>query len=313
MSQDVTAVVAGSSRVGVVLVNWNSAALTRACIESLLGGREQPWKIVVVDNGSAEPFQAGDLPRTQVLLNAENLGFCAANNIGIRHLLDAGATAVWVLNNDTTVDAGCLASLSERLASDPAVAVVVPKILYADPPGRLWYAGGTVSAWRAAGAHRGLNQPDGAAFDRPSDVTFATGCAMLVRRETWARAGLFCEAFFAYYEDVEWSLRVRAAGLRMAYVPAARVHHKVHAVLRLNLASRGGYPPRFHFLSARNRLYTVRLHAAGAWLPLGLAAVAASNAGLLAGLAVRGRRDKLVARWRGLCDGFRDARPTQTV
>ncbi len=299
------------AKVGVVLVNWNTAEFTRLCIASLLAGRRVPWRMVVVDNASAgnEADQlAAMFPQVEVIRNDRNLGFTGGNNIGIRRLQQLGADYIWLLNNDTEVAPDCLESLLAAMQADSGVAVASAKILYQDPPDRIWYGGGAINPLRLTNHHGGLGQPDRGQFDRALDVGYVCGCCLFVRRSVFAQVGLLHDQFFAYYEDVEWCLRLRRHHLRMRYVPSAVLRHKVAAsTVKNTLLQFGGTTsPRAHYLFARNRLFVIRLHARGAaqWA-CALAAYAGFNVYLLAGFLARGRWPKIAALGRGLADGWR--------
>ncbi|MGH7623484.1 MAG: glycosyltransferase family 2 protein, partial [Gemmatimonadaceae bacterium] len=103
-------------------------------------------------------------------------------------------------------------------------AVVAPQIRYFDAPDRVWYGGGTFSRPRAVGVHSASRKSDRAA---PSPVTFVTGCCFLIRAAVVRELGGFEEAFFAYVEDAELSVRLRAAGHTMLYEPRARLLHRI--------------------------------------------------------------------------------------
>jgi GT2 family glycosyltransferase len=105
--------------------------------------------------------------------------------------------------------------------------MVAPKIFYADPPDRLWFAGGEISFWTGTMRHTGIRETDHGQYDTPREIGYATGCCILTSREVIERAGVLDESFFMYTEDADWSMRVRAAGYRILYEPRARVWHKL--------------------------------------------------------------------------------------
>jgi len=299
----------GQLKIGLVLVNWNSTAMTVACIQSVLDGLLVPWRILVFDNASRdEPAKSirRRFPHVDVVAGDTNRGFTGANNEGIRKLIEAGADLVWVLNNDTIVHEGCLKALTEAIQREQSD-VVTGKILYEHPPDRLWYGGGSLNLLRMTARHHGLGQVDAGQCDTPSDVGFVSGCCMLVTRDCFREVGLFDERYFAYYEDVEWCLRAREKGQRLRYAPAAVLVHRVGASMQANEtnALRGRFTARFHYLSARNHLYTIQLRAVGAaHRGLALVVCLAYNAYILSGLLAFARWDKLGARLAGVRDGL---------
>lgn len=171
--------------------------------------------------------------------STENLGFTGGNNKGIRQALEQKSDAVLVLNDDTKVDPRALCQMAEILQSDHAIGIVVPKIYfypgfeyhkdrYADSDrGRvIWYAGGSIDWQNILGIHRGVDEVDHRQFDEPTNVTFATGCAMMISRSVFERIGLFDERYFLYLEDADLSVRAQRAGFRIRYEPRAVIWHK---------------------------------------------------------------------------------------
>jgi GT2 family glycosyltransferase len=250
-------------KTGVILVNWNNPADTLACLASLYAGTVPPDHVVVWDNGShgddaariATAFPAVDLVR-----HPDNAGFATANNLAAQRLLATGVDTIWILNNDTVVEPDCLRALTDHLVTHPDCGAVTGRILYADRPDLIWYAGGDFRGPVHDAVHRGEGQPDAARHDLPGPITFMTGCCMLIRADLIARHGLFNDAYLAYFEDADWSLRMAAAGVRLDYTPAARLIHKGSASIRINEPGRGFLSPRQHYLQTRNRLWMLREH-----------------------------------------------------
>jgi GT2 family glycosyltransferase len=138
----------------------------------------------------------------------------------------------------------------------PEAAVISPKIYFWDMPNRLWWAGGIFSLWTGIAKHIGRKEVDRGQFERNADVDWATGCAALIRTHVLEEVGLFDESFFAYSEDLDFSLRIKKVGYKIWYAPKARLWHKEGAVCRKNV---GEYLRKF--LSTRNLLFVMRRHA----------------------------------------------------
>jgi GT2 family glycosyltransferase len=300
-------------RVGVVLLNWNGGEFTLPCIRSLLEGDLRPWQIVVVDNGSTDgspELIERAFPTVSMIRSRENLGFAAGNNVGIRALLGDGADLIWILNNDTTVSRSCLGELVAAIQADDDMAVATAKVLFEEPAGRIWYAGAWFSPWTLKATHRGERESDHGQYDETTEVGFVSGCCMLIRASAFREIGMLDERFFIYEEDADWCLRAARAGLRMWYVPAATVVHRVSASMRKNMlgASGGSTPVRTYYLTTRNRIFVIRAHAHRPWQWLtAMAWFVAGCSYLLIGMLVLRRWDKAVAVLRGFRDGFRAA------
>jgi len=229
-----------------VVLSWNGRADTLACLESLLG-----IETVCVDNGStdgsadavAERFPAVELIRTAI-----NLGFAAGNNVGIRRALDRGADWVLLLNNDALAEDGLVAALERAAAARPDAGVLACKVLFADS-GKLWYAGASFDPILGRSRHDGFGSADAPGELR--DTARATGTGTAVSRAAIERAGLLDEELFLYAEDLEWCLRIKAAGFAIVYVPEARVLHRVSA------SSGGAGSPTTSYYETRNMLAVV--------------------------------------------------------
>ncbi len=251
-------------QVGVALLNWNGYADTALCLSSLRRSEFRPAVVLVYDNGSTdgsvERLQA-EFPEIQLVVGGLNRGFSEANNQAAKRLLDAGMDYVWVLNNDTKVEPGCLGALVRALENDFSIGAASAKIWFMDDRHILGYAGADCNRWTFNSDFRGLREADVGQYDAAEDVEILSGCCMLIRAETLRKIGLFNRAFFAYAEDIDWSLRAREAGIRLRYEPQAALWHKMFGSSRKNGDSEAPKSsPRVEFLLARNRFILVRLH-----------------------------------------------------
>ncbi len=218
-------------RIAVIVLNWNGVEDTLACLASLSKVRGPACTTLVVDNGSTDGSAAlvrRGFPEVELLELPDNHGYAAGNNAGFAALRGRGFGIVVFLNNDTVVDEGFLEPLVAALR-EPWNGIAVPKILYMDDPGRIWYAGGIVDRNTGTIAHRGIRRPDGPGFDVPGPTTYATGCCLCMRSADFEALGGFDEGFGMYGEDVDLSLRVRDSGKVVRYVPSSRVWHRVSA------------------------------------------------------------------------------------
>ena len=122
------------------------------------------------------------------------------------------------------------------------------KVLFADSD-RLWYAGAGFDPILGRSRHEGFGEPD--APGALADTRRATGAAMAVSRAAIEAAGILDEELFLYAEDLEWSLRIAAAGFAVVYVPEAKVRHRVSA------AAGGAGSPTTTYYETRNMLAVV--------------------------------------------------------
>jgi GT2 family glycosyltransferase len=219
----------------IVVLNWNGLADTRALLPTLAACRApEGWAVtvLVVDNGSTDGSVDAlrrEFPDIRLLPLGENRRFAGGNNPGIRLALDEGARAVMLLNNDTRADPGLLEHLVRALDQDPNAGAAAPLIYFGAPSRVIWYAGGRCVPALGLTAHRGLRARDDGHYRAVEETGYLTGCCLLAHREVWERVGVLDEGYFIYAEDADWSLRVRAAGWRLLFVPTARLWHEVSA------------------------------------------------------------------------------------
>lgn len=220
-------------RIAVVVLNWNGKALTLDCVRSLLEIQTPNVETIVVDNassdGSAQAVRESFGDQVTVIVNDENLGFAAGNNVGIQFALGRGADFVLLLNNDTVVDADLINGMLRPFDTNTDVGITGPKIYYHDPPEQIWFAGGEVFLARGVSRHIGIRETDRGQFDDQREVDYVTGCALMARREVFELVGFLDPSYVAYYEDADLCMRARRAGFRIVYAPEGKVWHKISA------------------------------------------------------------------------------------
>lgn len=213
--------------VGIVISNYNGWQDTVQCLESLQRQTYRDFEIILLDdastNDSVQQLQK-HLPENTVFLpQAANIGFAAANNVGMRRALADGCDWVVLLNNDTTAAPDFLERL---LAETPVGAVSCPKMLFMDPPDEIWFAGGELNPATGQVKHLGGHQKDGPAFAQKKQVSFITFCCVLLPRQVIEQVGFLDETLFMYCEDVDYCLRLAEAGVPLWFLPEARIWHK---------------------------------------------------------------------------------------
>lgn len=251
-------------KVFVVIVHYKGISDTLACVQSVDANnlKNITLEIVVVDNGS--PERLSTVPRTKhkitLLESSVNLGYTGGNNKGIEYALSQEATYVCLLNNDTLVDSSFLEKLIEQVEKSETMGITVPKIYFAkgreyhkdryakqDLGKVLWYAGGVFDWKNVTSVHKGLDKVDKGQYEDLSNIEFASGCCMLVKSELFKKVGMFDSSYFLYYEDADFSMKVRNAGYSIVFVPSSIVWHK-------NAGSSGSGSTLHDYYLTRNRL-----------------------------------------------------------
>jgi GT2 family glycosyltransferase len=252
----------GSAKVSIITLTWNSYEVTRDCLLSLRNLEYPCFEVMVVDNGSNDGSSerlASEFPDVRLIRNQTNLGFSGGNNVAIRDALLRDSDYLLLLNNDTLVDPGFLSALIRVAETDDRIGLLNPKIYYLEPPNTIWYAGGIRKPWRVFPKHLGLHKLDDGRYDTTREVTFITGCALLIKTNVVRQIGLLDEIFFLGFEDADWSVRAFQAGFKGVYVPAAVIWHRDAYVTGKNLgwAGRDFYTMRNTILFARKHLQLI--------------------------------------------------------
>lgn len=234
--------------VALLILTWNAAAATLACLKTVARQTRAPDHILVVDNASQDTTVEqvhSQFPDIQVLRNAQNLGFASGMNVGITTLqkLAAPPDIVVLLNQDTQVTPEWLQAISAPFAEDAQIGAVGCKIRY--PDGTLQHAGAFLEWPRATARHVGWHEHDTGQYDQRQEYETVTGAALALRMAALHEVGLFDPGFSpAYYEDVDLCWRLRRHGYRIVYEPQAVVtHHESSsisdAVVRSRYYNRG--------------------------------------------------------------------------
>lgn len=256
-------------RVAVVIVNWNGAAVLRACLRSVAAQTVSPARVLVVDNGSSDGSCEGlsqEFPAVEVVRLGRNVGFAAANNRAAERVADCRWIAA--LNPDAFPDRRWLESLLLAAASHPQHVSFGSRMLQAASPDKLDGVGDvyhvTGLVWR-----EGRGRGAAGHYIEEQEIFSPCAAAALYRRDVFLALGGFDEDYFCYLEDVDLGFRLRLAGHRCLYVPTAVVLHQGSAVtgVRSDFALYHGH---------RNLAWTFVKNVPGVWfwllLPLHLAA-----------------------------------------
>ncbi len=256
----------------IVIVNYNVCDLLRDCLKSVYASTgvtlERPlgFEVCVVDNASPDDsaeMVAREFPQAKLIRNAENMGYAAANNLGLRYFgfedaspgtgtlrgdqgssrstLRAPHSALpryaLLLNPDTGVPPDAFAQMIALMDQNPSFGVSGPKLVRLDGTLDLACRRGfptvEVSFWRLTKLSKIF--PRSQRFGRynmtyldenqPAEIDSVVGAFMLVRREAIEQAGLLDETFWMYGEDLDWAYRIKQRGWKVYYYPSVVVQH----------------------------------------------------------------------------------------
>ncbi len=213
----------------IVIPVFNKAALTRVCLQALAETlpREPMGEVIVVDNGSTDDTATvlAEFPWVKTIVNERNLGFAVANNQGAAV---ASGRFLVLLNNDTKALPGWLEAMLAHLEGDD-VGAVGARLLFGD--GLIQHAGVVFNEVLSgvntmAPTHFGFLAPsEEPTVMKRRDVQAVTGACLATPRELYIRLGGLDEGFWNGYEDVDYCLKIRHAGLRIVYEPKAVLFH----------------------------------------------------------------------------------------
>jgi GT2 family glycosyltransferase len=201
----------------LITVNYNCATKTLELLRSLERQTDPNFDVIVVDNDSAPEdrsmlgeYAVASPLKLDVIHSATNRGFSGGNNLAIRKALAQGSEWILLLNPDTTVGPDFIAQLPQE---EGIVALPL------DEGGHTAYAG--IIKWlRPTLPH--LYQPE---LDR-ADI-YAIGAGILIHKEVFEKIGMLDERYFLYFEDADFSMRARRAGIPMMFLTAPIISHGV--------------------------------------------------------------------------------------
>ncbi len=228
----------------IIIVNWNTRDLLRACLRSLRATcADVPHEVIVVDNASSDgsaAMVAEEFPQVRLIANAENVGYAKGNNQGLEI---ARGESLWLLNPDTEIlpnaaerllkfmqehaDCGALGckllnpptlqhsntpTLQHSCRTFPTPDVIILEALGLSRlfPRHRWFGKYRMTWW---------------GYDEVREVDQPMAASLLIRREVIEQVGGMDEAFPIFFNDVDLCYRIKQAGWKIYFTPDAQVIH----------------------------------------------------------------------------------------
>lgn len=224
-------------RLSFVILNYNTRGLLRQCLKHIRLARiSVPHEIIVLDNASADGsvlMVRQEFPEVKLLPQDKNLGYAAANNIG---LTQATGDYILLLNADVLILDNGVEEMIVYMDAHPDIAILGPKLLNPDrsfqPSCFRYYEWYTPILRRTPLGGTGFGKLALAEIlmkdknlSEVQEVEWILGGACLVRRSLLPAIGLFDTRYFLYFEDMDWCRSARAAGYQVVYYPLVSMIH----------------------------------------------------------------------------------------
>lgn len=243
--------------ISVVIVYHNSGDWMEPCLNSLFQQTLQPMEIIVVDNGSSEPYRphVSDYSHKLVVLHlAKPQSFASALNLALKQ---ARSPYILVLNPDTALEPDVIEKLYEAINGKADVAAVVPKLRFSWARGFINGIGNYAGPF-LYGIDIGLGHLDVGQFDSLVLLPSASFAGVMMSKLALSHVGFLDDGYPMYYEDLDWSYRARLLGYKILAVPDAVMYHAmgqhVHRAERFDLSPSKAY----HVTYGRNR-FTLKI------------------------------------------------------
>lgn len=246
--------------IAIIIINWKKYDFTYKCIESVLNSSFKNFKIILIDNESQNDFsdEINNSDKIHIIKNKNNEGFARANNQGIKYSLKNGFDYVLLLNNDAVIK-NDLIDLLIKYSNTLNQKIIQPLILNYDGT-KIWNAGGTINNFFGTfQTHKKGESFKNFKINRNLTEWF-TGCCVLIKSEVFNDIGYFDERFFAYYEDVDFSIRLKKMGYSIALMTDSYLQHYESASSKSINKSEGNLSPYVHYLNIRNHILLLKKH-----------------------------------------------------
>lgn len=221
-----------NSKVAIIIVTYNGRQYITKCLASVFRHAQAPrrmvsYEVIVVDNNSSDDTVAiieKSFPRVELIKLSSNLGFVGGNNVGIKKAMEEGYNYIILLNQDTEVEYDWLERLV-KAAADKEAGIVQSMLLLAKERA-LTNNVGNVLHYLGFGFIKHYRERVDAWYQRaPFEIGYASGAAMLIKREVLEQIGFFDGKFYMYHEDLDLCWRARLSGYKIMIAPQAIVYH----------------------------------------------------------------------------------------
>ncbi len=216
---------------GEYLPDYNTPHLIA---NNLSGKKPESIQLIHTDNiqnyihenkNQANPY------KLTIIKNSNNVGFAAANNIGIKYALQFSPLYLWLLNNDTIIKKDSLKQLinyyDEANNKKIKIGLIGSKIMFYSNPEIIQAVGDRFNYLTTRAYHIGLNQKDiGQYDDKKLQIDYPYGASIFLNSEYIRTVGLMNEDYFLYFEEIDWVTRGNKKGYKTSICTKSLVYHK---------------------------------------------------------------------------------------
>jgi GT2 family glycosyltransferase len=207
----------------LVILHYGDIDITKKCLESMDCGEAA---LYVVNNGSEtaelEKLKSAD-GRVSVISTGDNLGYAGGMNFGIKRAIEGGAKYIAIFNNDILFPPGFTLSAKRHFEETEGGRICFSPLIMNGSGERIWFGGGRLSWISARARHLGFGFADFP--EKAVESDFLTGCVLCFAKEAVSDAGFLNKEYFLYWEDIDWSMKLRKSGYRLFVFPDIRVSH----------------------------------------------------------------------------------------
>ncbi|MDT0539846.1 MULTISPECIES: glycosyltransferase family 2 protein [Croceitalea] len=242
-------------RLAIVILNWNGVELLKEYLPKVLEYSSNA-SIYVIDNASTDTsvkLLSNNFPEVSIIQNKENLGFAGGYNEGLKHV---DSDIFCLLNSDVEVSEDWTQAVMELFTTNKKVAIAQPKIL--DLKNREYFeyagaAGGFIDKLGYPFCRGRIFQSlekDTGQYDDITEVFWATGACMFIRKNVFEALNGFDASYFAHQEEIDLCWRAKNIGHKIYYTGKSHVYHLGGSTLKNS-------NPNKTFLNFRNSLYSI--------------------------------------------------------
>jgi GT2 family glycosyltransferase len=218
-----------SNKIAIIIVSHNGSKWIRKCLTSVFKNEyDGQFDVIVVDNASQDnsaDIAEKEFPQVDLIRLGKNLGFVGGNNVAIKEALRHRYDYIILLNQDTEVEPNFLSEIVKVADSDKQIGIVQGMLVLGNER-NLTNNVGNAMHYLGFGFVKHYQEPVSNWVDRePFEIGYASGAAMLIKRDVLETVGSFNDKFFSYHEDLDLCWRARLAGYKIMLAPKATVYH----------------------------------------------------------------------------------------